>query len=314
VTKNLIGYIVLLLLMSCTFNPGCKKGMSVLNWHTRFGWKAEDYFDDPQVVALCNAIEANDLGQIQKLIDGGVNLNAIGKGKMTPLLWAYPDNQLPRFELLLQNGADPNVIITEDFGIRSALLPGMAVTHFACKTSFSGYFEAVFKHGGDPNLSTQTKALHSNETPIFLVIQGYGDRKLDKVLKLIKLGADRNHVAGSDLTPLMAAISRGCQFELANILLDNGADPHTYRPNSNQQAIHLLANKWKNRRGEWSNGQQAEFQKLRARLEKLGFSIEAALADYERWQSWSHFDGEYRRKMDAEIRERKKDEANKRAG
>jgi hypothetical protein len=29
------------------------------SFHQRCGWKAEDYFTDPQVIALCRAIEAD---------------------------------------------------------------------------------------------------------------------------------------------------------------------------------------------------------------------------------------------------------------
>ena len=62
-------------------------------WHAKFGWKAEEYFTHPQVIALCRAIEADDLKEMDRLIAAGVNVNAQGKGKMTPLLWAFPDNK-----------------------------------------------------------------------------------------------------------------------------------------------------------------------------------------------------------------------------
>ena len=74
---------------------GCTEVSRVVGstWHEKCGWKAKDYFDDPQVIALCQAIEANDLKEIDRLVAAGANVNAKGKGNMTPLLWAYPDNQ-----------------------------------------------------------------------------------------------------------------------------------------------------------------------------------------------------------------------------
>ncbi len=33
--------------------------------HQKCRWKAEDYFDDPQVIALCRAIEASDLAEME---------------------------------------------------------------------------------------------------------------------------------------------------------------------------------------------------------------------------------------------------------
>src|SRR4051794_36012446 len=87
-------------------SDGCSYVTSSMHksWHRTFNWKAEDYFDDPYVVAVCHAIEANDLREMERLIAAGADINAKGKENMTPLLWAYPDNQLGRFKLLLEKG------------------------------------------------------------------------------------------------------------------------------------------------------------------------------------------------------------------
>jgi ankyrin repeat protein len=70
---------------------GCEE-MSQLTgktFHEKFGWKAEDYFTDPKVIALCHAIEANDLKEIDRKIAAGADVNAKGTDGMTPLLWAF---------------------------------------------------------------------------------------------------------------------------------------------------------------------------------------------------------------------------------
>ena len=151
--------------------------------HQRCGWKAEDYFTDPQVIALCRAIEANDLAEMQRLVKAGADVNAQGKDKMTPLLWAFPDNDLPRFKWLLEHGANPNVVVEGEFNTRQTISRGDSVTHMACKTSLPGYFEAVFDHGGDPNIR-HTGPLGFSQTPLFAVITRGGGDKAAKIRRL----------------------------------------------------------------------------------------------------------------------------------
>ncbi len=107
-------------------STGCDAQVSEKTLHQKLGWKAEGFFADPKVIELCRAIEA--------LIAGGVDVNAKGKGNMTPLMWAFPDEKLPRFEMLLRAGADPNVYITSDLGVPNGFTKGDSVTHMACRT------------------------------------------------------------------------------------------------------------------------------------------------------------------------------------
>jgi hypothetical protein len=102
--------------------------------HQRCGWKAEDYFTDPKVIALCRAIEANDLAEMDRLVKAGADVNALGKDKMTPLLWAFPDNHLPRFKWLLEHGANPNVVVEGEFNTQQTISRGESVTLMACNT------------------------------------------------------------------------------------------------------------------------------------------------------------------------------------
>ena len=133
------------------------------SWHDKHGWKAADFFADPQVVALCEAIQANDLERMRQLIAAGADVNALGKGNMTPLLWAFFDDKPERFWLLLEAGADPNFYTESDFGLRQAMVAGDSVTHMACRSRF-GHFWPVFEHGGDPNLPNKTGAF-AGQTP-----------------------------------------------------------------------------------------------------------------------------------------------------
>jgi hypothetical protein len=289
---------------------GCVKASKVLSnstWHEKCGWEPEDYFDDPQTIALCKAIEADDLSEIDRLVAGGANVNAQGTAKMTPLLWAFPDNKLARFKKLLEYGADPNVVIDSDFNTRGAMRAGDSVTHMSCKTTFHGYFEAVFAHGGDPNLK-RTSVIGVNDSPIFSVIKSGGRNKMEKIQLLLDKGADINHMNGAWATPVMQATSWGGQYDIALMLLEAGADYRIYKPKSNSKLVHLVLSQ-ERRSAAWTPQQRADYQKLLGWLEDHGESLQEARADRERWKSWHHFDGEYSSKMDAEIAERKAQEA-----
>jgi hypothetical protein len=112
-------------------------------WHEQHGWKAADFFTDPQVIALCDAIAANDVARMKAIIAAGADVNACGKGNITPLLWAFVDNKPERFRLLLEAGANPNVYIESDFGIRQAISPGDSVTHMACRSTFDHFWPVL---------------------------------------------------------------------------------------------------------------------------------------------------------------------------
>jgi hypothetical protein len=268
--------------------------------HQRCGWKAEDYFTDPKVIALCKAIEANDLAEIERLVKAGADVNAQGKDKMTPLLWAFPDNHLPRFKWLLEHGANPNVVVEGEFNTRQSISRGDSVTLMACKTSHPGYFEAVFDNGGDPNIR-HTGPLGFSQTPLFAVITRGGGDKVAKVRRLIDLGADMNALSNGK-TAVMQAVSWFGQYEIALMMLEAGADFRTYDESEIQRLIHIVVGQ-ERRLNEQAPEQQAKFHELVKWLEDHGESYEAAKADIARWDSWSG--ATFRKRMDAEIAERK---------
>jgi uncharacterized protein len=278
-------------------------------FHQKFGWKAEDYFDDPKVIDLCHAIESNDLVEIDRQIAAGANVNAQGKDHMTPLLWAFPDNKLERFTKLLEHGADPNVVIKSDLNTHGGFHPGDSVTHMACKTEFPGYFEAVFAHGGDPNLIR--KGTIPGDTPLFSVTNGAGPSKNEHIKLLMDKGADLNHMNGAWATPAMEAVSCA-QYGIALTILQGGADYNIYVPKSNTRLVHIVVGE-ERRKPFWTSQQAADYEKLVKWLEDHGESIEQARADNKRWQSWMTTPVEFRRKMDAEIAEREAREAREKA-
>ena len=278
--------------------------------HQLFGWKAEEYFTDPQVIGLCRAIESNDLAAMERLVKAGADVNAQGKGKMTPLLWAFPDNNLSRFRWLLGHGANPNVVVESGFGTRGRIRAGDSVTHLACSTSFPGYFDAVFDHGGDPNLPFTMKLglglADQNDPPLLAVTSALGlkpDEKQKRIRRLIALGADMNALTPSR-TPVMDAVLWPGQFDLALLMLEAGADFRKYMDDEHKRLIHLVVMQ-EDRLDEYSPERRTQFRELVKWLEDRGESYEEAKADLARWASWGRASGEYDQKMAAEIAERK---------
>ena len=284
-------------------------------WHEQHGWKAADFFTDPQVMALCDAITANDVARMKALIAAGADVNARGKGNMTPLLWAFVDNKPERFRLLLEAGANPNVYIDSDFGIRRAFSPGDSVTHMACRSTFD-HFWPVFEHGGDPNFPNKEPG-RRGETPVYTVIKsGAGDKK-KRIARLAEVGGSLNRAPGAEASPLATAASWFGRYDLCLLLLDLGADPSQYEGNEITKITHYLEGTLEAKsRGEGqlrdaSSEQLADFERLVERLETMGETLAAARADKERWASEPDSSKRYAMRH-REIAERKERERRER--
>ena len=256
-------------------------------WHEQHGWRAADFFTDPQVIALCDAIAADDVARMKELIAAGADVDARGKGNMTPLLWAFVDNKPERFRLLLEAGANPNVYIESDFGIRQAFSPGDSVTHMACRSTFD-HFWPVFEHGGDPNCPNKEPG-RRGETPVYTVIKsGAGDKK-KRIARLAEAGGSMNRAPEAEASPLVTAASWFGRYDLCLLLLDLGADPSQYEGNEITKLPHLLDGVLADKaRGEGqlrdaSPQKLADFERLVERLEAMGETLAAARADKERW-------------------------------
>jgi len=191
----------------------------VVSWDEKHQWKAEDYFDDPNVVALCKAIEVKDLRTIDRLIADGADVNARGKGNMTPLLWAFPENRPEVFKRLLEHGADPNVVVMSDFNTQGRKIqPGDSVLYLATISEFPNYFKYVMQHGGDPNLITR------QFSPLMMLIGGgFCPDKKEAVQLLIDAGADLNYRTDTNERALCTSVSAGL-FSITLQLLEAGAD------------------------------------------------------------------------------------------
>ena len=263
-------------------------------WHTTVGWNAEEYFDDPQVIDLCQAIERNDIPEMERLIAAGADVNAIGKGGMTPLLWAFPDRKLERFRCLLEHGANPNVTIESDFGVGNRPLhpypaggsfyqdrgcpPGQSVTHLAARSPEMEYLKLVLTHRGDPNVVDKDTGMK----PLDIVVdRHYFDARQRGELLVVK-GADINHYCQyKGGTPAMLAVQNN-QFDTALFLLQSGADPRLFRPDGTEKLVHFVVRN-ERRLSDFRPQLAADYQALVGWLEKNGESLEEARADQKAW-------------------------------
>jgi hypothetical protein len=286
-------------------------------WHEKQGWKAAEFFTDAKVVALCDAIAANDVDGMRKLIAAGADVNARGKGNMTPLLWAFVDDKPERFRLLLEAGANPNVYTESDFGDPRGFQPGDSVTHMASRSIF-GHFWPVFEHGGDPNLPSKLRGF-SRMTPVYFVIRSGAADKKERITRLATLGGSLNRPEGVSSSPLVVAEGYFGRYDLCLLLLDLGADPTLYEGDGVSRITHLLCGTLEQkRRGvgqlrDASPEQMKAFEELVKRLESMGLSMADAQADRERWGNAKDLIelGEMRRKERMEREQRVKEAAEK---
>ncbi|MEQ8848313.1 ankyrin repeat domain-containing protein [Botrimarina sp.] len=283
---------------------GCSKIIG--GWHARAGLDAEDFFDDPQVIALCEAIEANDLEAMDRLIAEGADVNAVGKAGVTPLLWAFPEDKFERFEKLLQHGADPNVLMTDAAAVNRAFPEGHAVTHLAFGSSFDRHWRAVLEHGGDPNLTTQGR--RAGVLPVLHVtIRGRGANKIERVRALAEAGADLDARGVGGVTPAMRALLWGGQYDLAAELVRLGASldvrQHIYQTNVGLRTLpHFVAEELLKPRPAAPDLTES-LQGLVDLLEREGVDMDAAKQDIVRWRGISGTPLQRKRAFLAEARE-----------
>ncbi|TWU19084.1 Ankyrin repeats (3 copies) [Allorhodopirellula heiligendammensis] len=283
--------IALATLVVLTMTPGCEVPavMSSLlptaTFHEKLNLHAVDFFEDEQVVELCEAIEDNDLDEMKRLIAAGVDVNTIGKDGITPLFWAFPDNQLERFVLLLKKEADPNVRLTSDLGLPNVFRSGDTVMHLAARSQFPTQFLEVIKHGGNPTVPGR-----HGDTVLHEIIRA-GVRNADeRIAAAVAKGADINAIDHLEATPIETAVGRFGQYDLAIELLEMGADPTIASDERLGNTIHsVLANKRSvdNGKGVMFPREYAAIERFLAALQVKGYDVDQAQEDIERWAELS---------------------------
>jgi ankyrin repeat protein len=164
------------------------------------GRDATQTFGDPKVIALAEAIEREDLDNVDDLVRSGVSVNATGANGQTPLHWSLlrVGIQASTIKHLLALGANPNARLDE----------GESVLLLAAGGNRADLLELFLQNGGDPNLPDK-----HNRTPLMDAIAGQYE---SNVRLLLKYGADPNE--GSACLATVA----NARFDFTMILLESG--------------------------------------------------------------------------------------------
>lgn len=200
-----------------------------------FKWASVDWFEDKKTLDLCEAIEKNDLDEMQRLIDLGADANAKGRDNMPLVLWAFPKG--PKvLETLLENGADPNIVFESSYGASPELVvPGSSLLLFAVLTlwnddrKFDDCVDLLLKYDANPNLGERSclaasLLIYNNREPFY---------------SLLNAGADVNPKDYWYGYPVVNAISHPKELQT---LLERGAnyDVDTPQGSELQRAIYNI--------------------------------------------------------------------------
>ena len=236
---------------------------------------------------------------MEHLIGDGVNINAVGRDGMTPLLWAFPGNKIERFELLLKHGADAGVSVNSDFNTRNTIEPGSTVSHLAAASEFPRQFILIMKYGGKPDLSYSRASRIDEITLLMKVLNGSGRNKKERVSAILENKPDLQSLEFAT----RLAVSSAYEYEIAIMLLEYGVDFKKYDPYEGR-FIHTVAFYEKGSFG-FGDKKRASFEKLVAWLEAHGEDFEMAKRDVKKWVGWLSPD------LDEGAAMRKRDIANR---
>lgn len=158
------------------------------------GKTVEEAFSDPAVVSLIQAAERGDKVKLKQLLEQGVDINARGFQGFTPALWAMAVEDYKALQLLLENGADPNLVMDNK---------NLTLIHVAAGARSTEVLALVLDHGGDPNLLIDKEFGY---TPLMSAISEFQD---DNVDYLLVHGADINQHNARNNSAAELAISIG---------------------------------------------------------------------------------------------------------
>ncbi len=172
-----------------------------------------------------------DFTKVQALVDAGVDVNSVGIGGMTPLLWCMPADKGGVFECLLRNGADPNRFLTMGFAGAGGDESECVTLQSALLLDAEG-FALVLENKGDCHIERRPVGgvpavpNYRGDTPLEKVLGGVAKDSITKVRLLQAKGVDITQTLRG--TPAVMLAVEGGHFDVALLMLDQGADCKLY--------------------------------------------------------------------------------------
>ncbi len=185
----------------------CASILAGANALTIAGKPARDVFKDEGVVKLLKAVISGNASEAKRLVAGGVDVNSMGEGGATPLIWMLAAHDVTAIKMLLNVGADPNKFVLQGVGNTGFGPPVWMAAGGGQKEAL----QVMLEHGGNPNL------VFGNDSLLMVAVSG---QHLNCAKLLLQRGADINLSVGpmSALTETMLH----SQFGDAIWVLNNG--------------------------------------------------------------------------------------------
>ncbi len=175
---------------------------------------------------LVHASAIGDIHLILKLIRQGADVNARAHfdENASPLIWAAKCNQASAAQLLLDKGANVNIITDYSVG-SNGLAEGSTALMWAASYGNIRVIKVLLAHGANPNAqlkitpdNSRPTEIKSGDTPLLQA------KNSETAELLLKGKADPNLAKSGGISPLMRAASLG-DLEQCKLLLAWGANP-----------------------------------------------------------------------------------------
>lgn len=234
-----------------------------------------EYFEGKRL-EMGKAIYKNDIKKVEQLLNQGININELSENKIgfTYLMYAvFLDQRFEIAELLLKNGANPNLVskvLSKDKKRYNYYLP----LTFVAEDQSIEYIKLLLRYGADPNYAYRDEKGKMPLTAMYAInaaarssyfLKEWERKDFINDVKarinlLVKYGADINSVG--NMNKCVVEFAANTKPEIALYLMDKGADHRLYGEKVTRLYRRILKN---------GVNLNAEEKEILDRLTKLGY-------------------------------------------